>query len=258
MSFLTTDLYDANEGKVAVLQPMLKSYGGKARFAGQIVTLKLYEDNTLVREVLGEAGAGYILLTMASIAPESIQQFAEEIELHAARGHAEREVGDRQHPGVPAFAETRESDAAAADPARQGVVLHPQRVEAGEQAVGAAGDAADPAVRAVGPVGETGLFGEQPGLVGETRAQAARVALLQPDHVEGTGELGDGAQVAGLARGEHMAPAAGEVVAVGAGAVPGLDVAAQQPERPWRHPPRPGGFSGRRAPGPPAAWKSSM
>lgn len=62
MSFLTTDLYDANEGKVAVLQPMLKSYGGKARFAGQIVTLKLYEDNTLVREVLGEAGAGKVLV----------------------------------------------------------------------------------------------------------------------------------------------------------------------------------------------------
>ena len=32
--------------------------------------------------VLGEAGAGYILLTMASIAPESIQQFAEEILPH--------------------------------------------------------------------------------------------------------------------------------------------------------------------------------
>ena len=62
MSFLTTDLYDANEGKVAVLQPMLKSYGGKPRFAGQIVTLKLYEDNTLVREVLGEAGAGKVLV----------------------------------------------------------------------------------------------------------------------------------------------------------------------------------------------------
>jgi len=62
MSFLTTDLYDANEGRVAVLQPMLKSYGGKPRFAGQIVTLKLYEDNTLVREVLGEAGAGKVLV----------------------------------------------------------------------------------------------------------------------------------------------------------------------------------------------------
>ena len=62
MSFLTTDLYDAHEGRVAVLQPMLKSYGGKPRFSGQIVTLKLYEDNTLVREMLAEPGAGKVLV----------------------------------------------------------------------------------------------------------------------------------------------------------------------------------------------------
>lgn len=62
MSFLTTDLYDANEGKVAVLQPMLQSYGARPRFYGQIVTLKLFEDNTLVREVLGEPGKGKVLV----------------------------------------------------------------------------------------------------------------------------------------------------------------------------------------------------
>ncbi|MFC3533589.1 ribonuclease E activity regulator RraA [Vogesella facilis] len=62
MTFLTTDLYDANEGKVAVLQPMLHSYGARPRFYGQIVTLKLFEDNTLVREVLGEPGQGKVLV----------------------------------------------------------------------------------------------------------------------------------------------------------------------------------------------------
>lgn len=62
MSFLTTDLYDAHEGRVAVLEPMLKSYGGKPRFSGQIMTLKLYEDNTLVREMLAEPGAGKVLV----------------------------------------------------------------------------------------------------------------------------------------------------------------------------------------------------
>ncbi len=62
MSFLTTDLYDAHEGRVAVLEPMLKSYGGKPRFCGQVVTLKLYEDNTLVREMLAEPGAGKVLV----------------------------------------------------------------------------------------------------------------------------------------------------------------------------------------------------
>ncbi|SCK30490.1 ribonuclease E activity regulator RraA [Vogesella sp. LIG4] len=62
MSFLTTDLYDANEGQVAVLLPMLQSYGARARFCGQIVTLKLFEDNTLVREVLSEPGKGKVLV----------------------------------------------------------------------------------------------------------------------------------------------------------------------------------------------------
>ena len=62
MSFLTTDLYDANEGRVAVVEPMFRAYGGRARFAGQMVTLKVYEDNTRVREVLAEPGQGKILV----------------------------------------------------------------------------------------------------------------------------------------------------------------------------------------------------
>lgn len=62
MSFLTTDLYDANEGRVAVVEPMFRAYGGRARFAGQVVTLKVYEDNTRVREVLAEPGQGRILV----------------------------------------------------------------------------------------------------------------------------------------------------------------------------------------------------
>ncbi|MDC7691175.1 ribonuclease E activity regulator RraA [Vogesella indigofera] len=62
MSFLTTDLYDANEGRVAVVEPMFRAYGGRARFVGQVVTLKVYEDNTRVREVLAEPGQGKILV----------------------------------------------------------------------------------------------------------------------------------------------------------------------------------------------------
>ncbi|MCP9760111.1 RraA family protein [Aquitalea sp. S1-19] len=62
MNFLTTDLYDANEGRVQVMLPLLQSYGGRPRFFGQIVTLKLFEDNTLVREVLGTPGLGKVLV----------------------------------------------------------------------------------------------------------------------------------------------------------------------------------------------------
>jgi regulator of ribonuclease activity A len=62
MNFLTTDLYDANEGRVQVAEPLLKNFGGCARFAGQIVTLKVFEDNTLVREVLASDGGGKVLV----------------------------------------------------------------------------------------------------------------------------------------------------------------------------------------------------
>jgi len=62
MSFLTTDLCDANEGRVQVLAPLLQRYGNHPRFAGQIVTLKLFEDNTLVRETLAEEGHGKVLV----------------------------------------------------------------------------------------------------------------------------------------------------------------------------------------------------
>ena len=49
MDFQTTDLCDANEGKVRAVAPMFRSFGGKTRFAGPIRTLKVFEDNSLVR-----------------------------------------------------------------------------------------------------------------------------------------------------------------------------------------------------------------
>ena len=62
MSFLTTDLCDANEGKVRVADSLFQRYGNHPRFAGQIVTLKLFEDNTLVREALAQDGHGKVLV----------------------------------------------------------------------------------------------------------------------------------------------------------------------------------------------------
>ena len=62
MTFLTTDLCDANEGRVRVVAPMFKSYGGQPRFSGSIVTVKLFEDNSLVRETLTKPGAGKVLV----------------------------------------------------------------------------------------------------------------------------------------------------------------------------------------------------
>ncbi|MBU9605189.1 ribonuclease E activity regulator RraA [Burkholderia multivorans] len=67
MTFATTDLCDAHEDKLAagtlrVLQPALRPYGGAARFAGPATTLKVFEDNTLVRAALEQDGGGRVLV----------------------------------------------------------------------------------------------------------------------------------------------------------------------------------------------------
>ncbi len=66
-SLLTTDLLDNHEAliqqeQLRVVAPMFQRYGGKQAFAGKIVTLKLFEDNSLVRTVLGEPGTGKVLV----------------------------------------------------------------------------------------------------------------------------------------------------------------------------------------------------
>jgi regulator of ribonuclease activity A len=63
MSFSTADLYDANEGKVHIALPIFQSYGLKKKFSGQIYTVKCFEDNTPVGEVLrNENGKGKVLV----------------------------------------------------------------------------------------------------------------------------------------------------------------------------------------------------
>lgn len=62
MKFTTADLYDAHGDKLQVAQPMFEDYGGIKRFSGKIVTLKVHEDNSLVRSTLEEAGDGKVLV----------------------------------------------------------------------------------------------------------------------------------------------------------------------------------------------------
>lgn len=62
MSFKTTDLCDANEGRVRVVDPIFKSFGRNIRFGGPIATVKVFEDNVLVREALAETGGGRVLV----------------------------------------------------------------------------------------------------------------------------------------------------------------------------------------------------
>ena len=66
MTFKTPDLcdqFEADLGKtVRVVAPMFKHYGNRKSFSGQIVTLKLFEDNSLVRTAFGEDGNGKVLV----------------------------------------------------------------------------------------------------------------------------------------------------------------------------------------------------
>lgn len=61
MSFKTTDLSDAYPD-VQVAEPALRHFGGRRAFYGPIATLRVFEDNALVRAALEEAGDGRVLV----------------------------------------------------------------------------------------------------------------------------------------------------------------------------------------------------
>ncbi|KAL5211239.1 hypothetical protein ABZP36_022086 [Zizania latifolia] len=63
----TAEVCDANaplilNGELRALQPVFTVYGRRQVFAGPIVTLKVFEDNVLVREFLEEKGHGRVLV----------------------------------------------------------------------------------------------------------------------------------------------------------------------------------------------------
>jgi len=58
----TADLCDAHGDAVRVVAPLFRSFGGRRRFAGVISTVKVHEDNALVRAALEQAGGGRVLV----------------------------------------------------------------------------------------------------------------------------------------------------------------------------------------------------
>ena len=62
MSLKTCDLSDANEDSVAICEPLFQDFGGNIMFHGEIRTLKIFEDNTLVRQMVSEPGEGKVLV----------------------------------------------------------------------------------------------------------------------------------------------------------------------------------------------------
>jgi regulator of ribonuclease activity A len=68
MSYATTDLSDAHP-EAQVCAPIFRDFGGNVAFHGPIKTLKVFEDNVLVRSTLETAGAGQVLVIDAGGSP---------------------------------------------------------------------------------------------------------------------------------------------------------------------------------------------
>lgn len=61
--FKTADLLDEHEDKpLQVVQPGFHNFGGRHKFYGEIVTIKIHEDNSLVREFVALEGNGKVLV----------------------------------------------------------------------------------------------------------------------------------------------------------------------------------------------------
>lgn len=62
MTFSTPDLCDEYSGRIQVLEPLFRDFGGKRKFQGEIVTVKCHEDNSLVKTTLAGEGQGKVLV----------------------------------------------------------------------------------------------------------------------------------------------------------------------------------------------------
>lgn len=62
MHYITPDLCDAYPDQVQVLDPMFSSFGGHDSFGGQIVTVKCFEDNSKVKELVEQPGQGKVMV----------------------------------------------------------------------------------------------------------------------------------------------------------------------------------------------------
>ncbi len=61
MSFTTTDLSDERP-EAQIADPVFLSFGGRRTFSGPITTLKVFEDNSMVREIVQTPGEGRVLV----------------------------------------------------------------------------------------------------------------------------------------------------------------------------------------------------
>lgn len=58
----TAELCDIYLDQIDVVEPIFSSFGGKSTFFGKITTIKCFENNGLISEILEENGEGRVLL----------------------------------------------------------------------------------------------------------------------------------------------------------------------------------------------------
>lgn len=69
MQSLTPDLCDAHPDKVRIVATDFNTYGKRRSFGGEIVTVKCFEDNSLVKAQCSEPGKGKVLVVDGGASP---------------------------------------------------------------------------------------------------------------------------------------------------------------------------------------------
>ena len=62
MAVSVPDICDDHFEEVSVLAPLFSDFGGKQKFHGEIVTVKCFEDNSLVRDLVSSEGRGRVIV----------------------------------------------------------------------------------------------------------------------------------------------------------------------------------------------------
>ncbi len=62
MDFSTADLVDAHGPSVQSCEVQFRQYAARARFHGPVRTVKTFEDNALIKQVLATSGGGAVLV----------------------------------------------------------------------------------------------------------------------------------------------------------------------------------------------------
>jgi len=62
MAYSVPDICDDFSEDISVLEPLFTDFGKKRRFSGEIVTIKCFEDNSLVRDLVCKQGNGRVIV----------------------------------------------------------------------------------------------------------------------------------------------------------------------------------------------------